>query len=41
MKKLVKNAMNKQFSWEVAAKAYEEMYRYSITQRFGVSIERG
>jgi starch synthase len=40
MKKLIKNAMKKQFSWEVAAKAYEEMYRYSLAQRFGVSIER-
>ena len=37
MKQLMKNAMKKQFSWEVAAKSYEEMYRYSLRQRFGVS----
>ena len=40
MKQLIKNAMKKQFSWEVAAESYEEMYRYSLKQRFGVSMER-
>jgi len=40
MEELIENAMKKQFNWEVAAKAYEEMYQYSLTQRFGTSIER-
>ncbi|RLA73194.1 MAG: glycogen synthase GlgA [Epsilonproteobacteria bacterium] len=35
MQDLIKNAMQKQFSWEVAAQKYEEMYYYSISQRFG------
>ena len=40
MKNLIKNAMKKQFSWEVAAKSYEDMYKYSIAQRFGDATER-
>ena len=40
IKQLIENAMKKQFNWEVAAQSYEEMYLYSLKQRFGVSIER-
>jgi len=40
MKYLIKNAMKKKFSWEVAAKSYEDMYQYSLTQRFGALEER-
>ena len=40
MKSLIENAMKKRFSWEIAAQAYEEMYRFALRERFGLAMER-